>query len=289
RGKHRTAQQDAIFVAFMERHPIIAKNYLKGDKQAAEAAWKRLAKELNSVGPPVKEACEWKRVWKDWKSCIKKKITNNRLEDSNASGKGSLYQDTLTPLEDAVAVISDLYDMADTIVEARPKARSEMSHTLSLRNIKTDHDDVPPTDNGKPLAKSTKNTHYIFLSSKDSEEEEEEDEEECCNPINVRSVKLEQSINSTAPRTSPKKRKLNDEDSSQIDYESCGPVLMDIAKELRELNRQTRLNAQRTEANTEAILALGTQISDIMQQQLKERKRLNVIMEKFVLKMESTE
>lgn len=62
RGKHRTAQQDAIFVAFMERHPIISKNYLKGDKQAAEAAWKRLSNELNSVGPPVKEASEWKRV-----------------------------------------------------------------------------------------------------------------------------------------------------------------------------------------------------------------------------------
>ncbi|XP_020803549.1 uncharacterized protein LOC110180234 isoform X2 [Drosophila serrata] len=270
-GKHRTAQQDAIFVAFMERHPIIAKNYLKGDKQAAEAAWKRLAKELNSVGPPVKEACEWKRVWKDWKSCIKKKITNNRLEDSNASGKGSLYQDTLTPLEDAVAVISDLYDMADTIVEARPKTRSEMSHSLSLRNIKTDNEDAQQTDKDY------------------EEEEEEEDEEDCSNSINVKGVKLEQSMNCTTPRTSPKKRKLDAEDSLQIEHESSVPVLIDIAKELRELNRQTRLNAQRSEANTEAILALGTQISDIMQQQLKERKRLNVIMEKFVLKMESSE
>ncbi|KAH8363758.1 hypothetical protein KR200_011565, partial [Drosophila serrata] len=289
RGKHRTAQQDAIFVAFMERHPIIAKNYLKGDKQAAEAAWKRLAKELNSVGPPVKEACEWKRVWKDWKSCIKKKITNNRLEDSNASGKGSLYQDTLTPLEDAVAVISDLYDMADTIVEARPKTRSEMSHSLSLRNIKTDNEDAQQTDSGKPT-KST-DIHYIFASAEDYEEEEEdeEDEEDCSNSINVKGVKLEQSMNCTTPRTSPKKRKLDAEDSLQIEHESSVPVLIDIAKELRELNRQTRLNAQRSEANTEAILALGTQISDIMQQQLKERKRLNVIMEKFVLKMESSE
>lgn len=238
------------------------------------------------MGPPVKEACEWKRVWKDWKSCIRKKITNNRLEDSNASGKGSLYQDTLTPLEDAVAVISDLYDMADTIVEARPKARSEISHSLSLRNIKTDHDDTPATDNGKS-AKSTKKAYYIVPYSEDYEEEEEE--EECGNPINVRSVKLEQSINSTTPRTTPKKRKLDDEDSLQTEQESSVPVLMDIAKELRDLNRQTRLNAQRTEANTEAILTLGTRISDIMQQQLRERKRLNVIMEKFVLKMEATE
>lgn len=49
-------------MAFMERHPVIAKNYYKGDKLASEAAWKRLSKELNSVGPPVKEAGEWKRV-----------------------------------------------------------------------------------------------------------------------------------------------------------------------------------------------------------------------------------
>ncbi|XP_033247991.1 uncharacterized protein LOC117188366 [Drosophila miranda] len=67
------------------------------------------------------------------------------------------------------------------------------------------------------------------------------------------------------------------------------PMLMDIAKELQDMNRQTRLNAQRTEANTDALLALGTQISDLMQQQLKERKRLNAVMEKFVHKMETTD
>nr|XP_044250527.1 uncharacterized protein LOC108055183 [Drosophila takahashii] len=256
----------------MERHPIISKNYLKGDKQAAEAAWRRLSKELNSVGPPVKEACEWKRVWKDWKSCIRKKITNNRLEDSKASGKGSLYQDTLTPLEDAVAVICDLYDMADTIVEARPsKTQSETSQGVSLRSIKTDHDDATVTDN---------------------EDYEDEEEEDCSNPIQTRSsaVKLEQRFsNYTAKTTTPKKRKLEEESPFETEQESSVPVLMDIAKELRDLNRQTRLNAQRSEANTEALLALGSQISDLMQQQLKERKRLNAIMEKFVLKMESTE
>ncbi|XP_002018327.2 uncharacterized protein LOC6593153 [Drosophila persimilis] len=265
-GKHRTAQQDAIFIAFMERHPMIAKNYLKGDKLAAEAAWKRLSKELNSVGPPVKEVCEWKRVWKDWKSCIRKKITNNRLEDSNASGKGSLYQDTLTALEDAVAVICDLYDMSDRVVESRPKARPEISNSLQLQDIKTDNDEVTATD------------------------DDDEEEDDCYSRVNDRrmSVKLERTSTSQTP--SAKKRKLvNDANALEIERESTVPMLMDIAKELRDMNRQTRLNAQRTEANTDALLALGTQISDLMQQQLKERKRLNAIMEKFVLKMETTD
>ncbi|XP_043644318.1 uncharacterized protein LOC122613948 isoform X1 [Drosophila teissieri] len=264
-GKHRTAQQDAIFVAFMERHPIISKNYLKGDKQAAEAAWKRLSNELNSVGPPVKEASEWKRVWKDWKSCIRKKITNNRLEDSKATGKGSLYQDTLTPLEDAVAVICDLYDMADTIAEACPRAQSEMSHGVSLKCIKTDQDDSTVTDN------------------------HEYEDEDCSINIRPLSVQLEHSFSANTSHTTHKKRKRSKENASEMEQERSVPVLLDIARELSDLNRRSRLNAQRTKANTDALLALGTQIADLMQQQLKERKRLNAIMEKFVLKMESTD
>lgn len=79
------------------------------------------------------------QVWKDWKSCIRKKIANNRLEP-NATGKSSLYQDTLTPLEDAVATISDLYEMADVMVESQPqtKGRSETNSSMRVSDIKSD-------------------------------------------------------------------------------------------------------------------------------------------------------
>ncbi|EDW60151.2 uncharacterized protein [Drosophila virilis] len=270
-GKHRTAQQDAIFVAFMERHPIIAKNYYKGDKLASEAAWQRLSKELNSVGPPVKEAGEWKRVWKDWKSCIRKKIASNRLEP-NGTGKSSLYQDTLTPLEDAVATITDLYEMADIIVESQPKskARQETSANMRLQDIKTDQVEQ--------------------VSDNEEELEPEEDEQDASggesNSVHDLGVKVEQPMHQ---QSTAKKRKLEHDNPNRSGSMNGSTVLLDIAKELRELNRQTRLNAQRTEANTEALLAMGTQISDLMQQQLKERKRLNAIMEKFVLKMETTD
>ncbi|XP_034479907.1 uncharacterized protein LOC117785784 isoform X2 [Drosophila innubila] len=272
-GKHRTAQQDAIFVAFMERHPIIAKNYYKGDKLASEAAWRRLSKELNSVGPPVKEASEWKRVWKDWKNCIRKKIANNRLEP-NATGKSSLYQDTLTPLEDAVATITDLYEMADVMVESQPKAkrRSDANNpNMRLHDIKTDQDEEASEND----------------EDAEADQEEEEEDDESVESISVRDVgvKVEQELHQ---HSTAKKRRLQ-HDNLNGSFLGESTVLMDIAKELRDLNRQTRLNAQRTEANTEALLAMGTQISDLMQQQLKERKRLNAIMEKFVLKMETTD
>ncbi|XP_034104336.1 uncharacterized protein LOC133844291 isoform X2 [Drosophila sulfurigaster albostrigata] len=272
-GKHRTAQQDAIFVAFMERHPIIAKNYYKGDKLASEAAWKRLSKELNSVGPPVKESGEWKRVWKDWKNGIRKKIANNRLEP-NATGKSSLYQDTLTPLEDAVATITDLYEIADVIVESQPKSkvRKEENSNMSLHDIKTDRDEEAFENDSE---------------QEEDDEEEDDDDGDSNESISIQNVgvKMEQQMHHHSPA---KKRKL-EHDTLNGSFAGDKTVLMDIAKELRDLNRQTRLNAQRTEANTEALLAMGTQISDLMQQQLKERKRLNAIMEKFMLKMETTD
>lgn len=51
-----------------------------------------------------------------------------------------MYQDTLTPLEDAVATISDLYEMADVMVESQPQAkgRSETSSSAHMSDIKTD-------------------------------------------------------------------------------------------------------------------------------------------------------
>lgn len=125
-----------------------------------------------------------------------------------------------------------------------------------------------------------------FIDEAEQEEEEEEDDDSI-ESISVRNVgvKVEQQLHQHS--TAKKRRLESDNVGSMGNGEST--VLMDIAKELRDLNRQTRLNAQRTEANTEALLAMGTQISDLMQQQLKERKRLNAIMEKFVLKMETAD
>lgn len=126
-----------------------------------------------------------------------------------------------------------------------------------------------------------------FIDEAEPEEDEEEDDDSI-ESISVRNVgvKVEQQLHQHA---TSKKRRLDSDNHNGSMGLGESAVLMDIAKELRDLNRQTRLNAQRTEANTEALLAMGTQISDLMQQQLKERKRLNAIMEKFVLKMETAD
>ncbi|XP_022233502.2 uncharacterized protein LOC111081678 isoform X2 [Drosophila obscura] len=51
-GKHRTLEQDEIFLKFMRNNEDIAKGFTRGDRVAVAAAWKELKKELNASGPP---------------------------------------------------------------------------------------------------------------------------------------------------------------------------------------------------------------------------------------------
>lgn len=60
----------AALVEFVEKHhqPMESGSILKVDK------WKELANELNMLGPPRKSAKEWRKVWNDFTSEIRKKV-----------------------------------------------------------------------------------------------------------------------------------------------------------------------------------------------------------------------
>ena len=43
-------------IDYMEGQPALARNFVKGDRVAAEGLWEDLAKKMNSHGPPQKNA-----------------------------------------------------------------------------------------------------------------------------------------------------------------------------------------------------------------------------------------
>ncbi|KAH8354539.1 hypothetical protein KR084_000906 [Drosophila pseudotakahashii] len=94
-GKHRSPAQDAIFLRFIRDNIDIAKGFTRGDRVLVTTAWEDLASELNAHGPPCKTADGWRRVWKDWKQSIKKKIATNKKE-TRATGGGHFQQEALT-------------------------------------------------------------------------------------------------------------------------------------------------------------------------------------------------
>lgn len=53
----------------MEEHDNLAKGYFKGDRVLADDLWKDLSVKLNSLGPPEKDVCGWKKVRIHWMKC----------------------------------------------------------------------------------------------------------------------------------------------------------------------------------------------------------------------------
>lgn len=49
-------------VEMMKQHPDIAKNLTKLDVDVIQGFWQTLTDELNTIGPPIKETAEWRKV-----------------------------------------------------------------------------------------------------------------------------------------------------------------------------------------------------------------------------------
>ncbi|XP_022233501.2 uncharacterized protein LOC111081678 isoform X1 [Drosophila obscura] len=85
-GKHRTLEQDEIFLKFMRNNEDIAKGFTRGDRVAVAAAWKELKKELNASGPPCVSEEERRGIWMDWKLGINRKLPRTTKKPIKAGG-----------------------------------------------------------------------------------------------------------------------------------------------------------------------------------------------------------
>ncbi|XP_026846742.1 uncharacterized protein LOC113566222 [Drosophila persimilis] len=110
--KHKSSLQDEILVGFMKDNPYLAKGFVKGDRVVVDAKWAELCGALNAVGPPIKDALGWKKVWADWKTNIRKKMAKNKSE-TRATGGGPFAQQSLGELEEEVAKLCGLYEMVE--------------------------------------------------------------------------------------------------------------------------------------------------------------------------------
>ncbi|XP_039954227.1 uncharacterized protein LOC120770713 [Bactrocera tryoni] len=66
-----------------------------------------MAQELNSVGLPIRDIYSWKKIWLDWKAYIKRKLVENKKEQS-ATGGGRNKQHHFSELEEAVITLTAL-------------------------------------------------------------------------------------------------------------------------------------------------------------------------------------
>ncbi|XP_054725854.1 uncharacterized protein LOC129235832 [Anastrepha obliqua] len=82
-------------------------NIAECSKEEASEFWKKVAEELNSMGPPQKDITSWKKVWLDWKAYIKRKLAENKIEQ-RATGGGRNRQHHFNEMEEAVIRLTAL-------------------------------------------------------------------------------------------------------------------------------------------------------------------------------------
>ncbi|XP_067632472.1 uncharacterized protein [Eurosta solidaginis] len=123
----------------MQAEEDIARDYTKGDRVEIEQKWSDLAKSLNVVGPPCKDLAAWKKSWIDWKGSIKKKLSDNRRE-VNATGGGPYFQQPISPSEEAIAVLCNLFKSVEGTTGVRRFGLSRVKKIVSSEE--TTNDDV---------------------------------------------------------------------------------------------------------------------------------------------------
>ncbi|XP_054091813.1 uncharacterized protein LOC128923561 isoform X1 [Zeugodacus cucurbitae] len=102
-----TKQQYALLLELLQQKPEMAQGFSKCPKEVAAEFWSKVADELNSVGPPHKDISSWKKLWLDWKAYIKRKLAENKKEQS-ATGGGRNRQHHFSELEEAIIKLTAL-------------------------------------------------------------------------------------------------------------------------------------------------------------------------------------
>ncbi|XP_067619890.1 uncharacterized protein [Eurosta solidaginis] len=132
-----TRQQYSRLLELLQQQPEMAQGFTKCPKEDVHKFWENVANELNSLGPPTKDVTTWKKVYVDWKSYVKRKLMENKREQT-ATGGGRNRQHSLTDLEEGLIELVSL----ETCTSGCPNTISVGLPQIHSENTPEAHADV---------------------------------------------------------------------------------------------------------------------------------------------------
>ncbi|XP_054745392.1 uncharacterized protein LOC129249786 [Anastrepha obliqua] len=140
-----TREQFKGLISRMKERP--AKKFTRSSPNEVEQFWESVREELNSLGPPSKSISEWKKVWSNFKSAIKKKLAHNKRE-LQATGGGENREQPLSSLEEDVAALVGLNDCVGGTKNSKEfgvPQRRIVEHATPLNSEQVVEDITPST------------------------------------------------------------------------------------------------------------------------------------------------
>ncbi|KFM63462.1 hypothetical protein X975_01463, partial [Stegodyphus mimosarum] len=106
-AKKTTANQFGIMIAFFEKYPyLINKGNDNFSKSDIQSKWQELAEILNAEpNGPSKNVDTWKKTWRDYKFCVKKKAA--KFAHYKKRNEGGPIPNMLSPIEERVLTLFD--------------------------------------------------------------------------------------------------------------------------------------------------------------------------------------
>jgi len=80
-SKSTNQKQFRLLVDFMKKYPDIGKNVTDKSPEVLQNLWSNLQRKLNYFGPPIKDISQWKKVWCDYKSYLRKKLRHEKKKE----------------------------------------------------------------------------------------------------------------------------------------------------------------------------------------------------------------
>ncbi|XP_055621942.1 uncharacterized protein LOC129765563 [Toxorhynchites rutilus septentrionalis] len=142
-----TKKQFERLVQLLEKNPDIAKGFIRGN---SGPFWNDCAAELNSLGPPIRDRSGWKKVWADYKSALKRKLSHNKREQ-RATGGGPNKTIHLSELEEQAVQLTGLLET----VEGIPGCSSQGTPKGKNNEVNADAKTVEPN--------STRDQHHCLM------------------------------------------------------------------------------------------------------------------------------
>ncbi|XP_052896679.1 uncharacterized protein LOC128303677 [Anopheles moucheti] len=142
KGTNRvTTQQLSRMASALESAPEVANNGVRGPQTVF---WRKVAKELNELGPVVRDTTSWKRVWFDFKFSVKK-----RVKQHNEDVEDGVYPRQLSPIQARVAKLLNMEVKKSKLIQAAGSSSEEMhsDETIGFKDETFDREDSNPLAN----------------------------------------------------------------------------------------------------------------------------------------------
>uniref|UniRef100_A0A182Y870 Regulatory protein zeste n=1 Tax=Anopheles stephensi TaxID=30069 RepID=A0A182Y870_ANOST len=132
-----TNQQLSRLIGYLESEPDVARNLVRGPQNGF---WRKVASELNDIGPSRKDVTSWKRAWFDYKCSAKK-----RVMQYNAAIAAGIYPKHLSPIHKRVIKLLGLEIKKAKLTEETGSG-SDVDGAVSDDNM-----DEAPTPSGNTI------------------------------------------------------------------------------------------------------------------------------------------